>query len=278
MRSRERFHRPAVLAFALLATASSVLSALELKPRTLAAFDRYIQLTEARMNGEVAGSAPFLWIDRQPEKDRQKLLAGLSRGEIPVAHLETLDGRNDIDVPDGMLHHWVGTILLPGVKLPEAIAYLQQYDQYPTRFAPTVQRARVLKHAGDHFEVGIRTWSKKLMVTVVLDADYVIDYRHVSATRVWTKSVATNVREIQSPGESGEKAIPGDSASGYLWRLNNYCSFEERSDGVVQQCESISLTRRPPFGTGLIIKPFISGIPRETLEFTLGHTRAGLQR
>src|SRR5262245_29735602 len=214
------------------AVSTAVLSAFELKPRTLKAFDRYVELTEARMKGEVAGTTPFLWIDRQPQKDQAKLKAQLAGGDVAVAHLETRDGKNDIDVPDGLLHHWIGTVFLPGVKLEKAIAFVQEYDQYPSRFSPTIQRARVLKHDGDRFEVTMRTWAKKMTVTVVMDADYVVDYTRVSPARVWTKSVATNVKEIQSAGQPGEKAVPGDQAGGFLWRLNNYCSFEERPDGT----------------------------------------------
>jgi len=247
----------------------------ELKPKSLAAFDRYVQLTEARMATETSGASPFLWIDRQPEKDRAKTLEPLKRGEVVVARIETRDGSKEIDVPDAMLHHWIGTVLLPGATLSTAIAFVQQYDKYPQRFAPTIQRARVLKHDGDRYEVAMRTWTKKV-ITVVIDADYVVDYRRVGASRVWTKSVATNLKEIQSAGEPGEKSIPGDQAGGFLWRLNNYCSFEERPEGTYEQCESISLTRQPPWGLGLIVKPFVTGIPRETLEFTLGRVRAGV--
>ena len=42
-------------------------------------------------------------------------------------------------------------------------------------------------------------------------------------------------------------------------------SFEERPEGTLEQCESISLTRQPPFGLGWVVKPFITGIPRETV-------------
>jgi len=174
-----------------------------------------------------------------------------------------------------MIHHWIGTVLLTGATLPRAIEFVQAYDQYPARFGPTIQRAKVLKHEGDRFEVAMRTWTKKV-ITVVIDADYVVDYRTVSPTRVWAKSVATNVKEISSAGEPGEKATPGDLAGGYLWRFNNYCSFEQRPEGTYEQCESVSLTRDTPFGLGWVVKPFISGIPRETLEFTLGRVRTGV--
>jgi hypothetical protein len=260
----------------LVALAGTAAAALELKPRTLAAFDRYARLTETRMAGEVAGTSPFLWIDRQPEKERSKLLTQLKAGQVVVARLETRDGKNEIDVPDGMVHHWIGTVLLPGVSLAKAIAFVQEYDKYPARFTPTIQRARVLKHEGDRFEVFMRT-STMTVITVVIDADYVIDYQRVNSARMWTKSVATDVREIHDAGEPGESAIPGDKAGGFLWRLNNYCAFEERPEGTYEQCESISLTRPVPWFAPMV-RPFVSSIPRETLEFTLGHVRSGLQR
>jgi hypothetical protein len=251
--------------------------AMDLKPRTLASFDRYAALTEIRMQAEIAGTSPFLWIDRQPGPERAKLFDRLKRGEVVVSPLETRDGTREIDVPDGLIHHWIGTVLLPGVPIARAIAFVQEYDRYPERFGPTIQRARVLRRTEDRFEVAMRTWTKKV-ITVVIDADYVVDYRTIRPTAVWTKSVATNLKEVQHAGEPGEVLKPGDQAGGYLWRFHSYCSFEERAEGTYEQCESISLTRDAPFGLGWMVKPFITGIPREVLEFTLGRVLAGLAR
>ena len=58
-----------------------------------------------------------------------------------------------------------------------------------------------------------------------------------------------------------------------MWRLNTYCSFEEIPAGTVEQCESVSLTRGIPFGTGWVIDRYVNSIPRETLAFTLGRVR-----
>jgi hypothetical protein len=91
---------------------------------------------------------------------------------------------------------------------------------------------------------------------------------------VFSRSEAVDLHEVESPGESDERRIPADRTSGYLWRMNNYCAFEERPEGTYEQCESISLTRGIPFGLGLVVKPFVTSIPRETLEFTLGRVRA----
>ena len=63
---------------------------------------------------------------------------------------------------------------------------------------------------------------------------------------------------------------------GYLWRLNTYWRFLERDGGTYLQCESITLTRGIPVGFGWLIRPFVTGIPRESLEFTLTTTRRTL--
>lgn len=246
----------------------------ELKPATLAAFDRYVGLTEARIRTEVTGTSPFLWINRQPAPRRSPLLARLNRGEVVSERLETRDGKKEIEVHGGLIHHWVGTVLLSGVPLKRATAFVQNYERYPSLFGPMIQRAKVLNRSGDQFVVQMRTSMTKAMVTVVIDADYRVDYQAIGPSRLHTKSAATNLYHVESAGEPGEKRTPGDKSSGYLWRLNTYCSFEETAAGTIEQCESVSLTRGIPFGFGWIVRPFVSGIPRDTLEFTLGKVRS----
>ena len=267
-------YRPApLLAIAILAVATAT-SESDLKPSTLAAFERYVTLTEARMAGDMSGASPFLWIDRQADQ-RPALLRKLNLGEVVSARLQTRDGKAEIEAPDGLIHHWVGTVLLPGATMDRVMAFVKDYPQYPSRFAPMIQRARVLKQSPDHFDVSMRTWAKKVL-TVVIDADYAVDYRTLRPTRIVTRSVASNIYEVEDPGTPGERRTPAERGRGFLWRLHTYCWFDERPEGVYEQCESISLTRDVPFGLGWVIKPFITSIPRETLEFTLGKVRSGL--
>lgn len=268
-----RFHSLAVAGLVL--AAAVVVSAFELKPATLAAYARYIELTDARVADEVAGRRPFLWLDNQPERERPRILQRLAGGEIVVESLETRDGGKSIDVADGLLHHWVGTILLPGVSIDDALSFVRDYDRYPQMFSPMIQRAVVKRHEGDDYLVSMRTWVKKV-ITVVMDADYEVSYRRLSPTRAHTTNLATDLYEVHDPGETRERREPGDAASGYLWRFKMYCKFEQRAEGTYEQCESVSLTRNAPFMLRLIVKPFITGIPREAIEFTLGQVRAGV--
>ncbi len=59
-------------------------------------------------------------------------------------------------------------------------------------------------------------------------------------------------------------------------RINSYWKFEAKDGGMYIECESISLTRDIPTGLGWLIKPFVTSIPKESLEMTMGSTRAAL--
>ncbi len=261
----------------LIASVSVTLAAFQLQPATLKAFDRYVQLTEERIAAETSGGSPFLWIDRQAGTTRSKSLARLEAGEIVSERLETRDGRAEIEIPDGLAHHWVGMVLMRQAKLDRVIAFVQDYARYPQVFAPLIQRSKILSQTPDRYVVQMRTSTKKV-ITVVIDADYTVEYRKLGEAAVFTKSTISNVYEVESAGTPQEKRTPADQATGFLWRMNTYCSFAERPEGTYEQCESVSLTRDVPFGLGVIVRPFISGIPRETLDFTLSKVRAGVTR
>jgi len=67
--------------------------------------------------------------------------------------------------------------------------------------------------------------------------------------------------------------LPEDEGTGLIWRLASIARLEERDGGVYVQNQVVTLTRDIPTGLGWLIEPFITNIPRETLEFTLQATR-----
>jgi hypothetical protein len=264
------FLAPAVAATVL--TAAPDLVAVELQAKTLAAFERYVTATEARIATELDGRKPFLWVNRQTPAAKADAMARLNRGEVVAARLETWDNGKKIEADDALIHHWIGSVLLPGVSLAKARAVVERYDQYPRVLGPMVQRASVLQRTGSDFVVQMRTSVEKV-ITVVMDADYSISYRAIGTSQLYTRSVAHKIFEVKSPGEKDENRIEGDKSSGFMWRLNTYCSFEEVPGGTVEQCESISLTRNIPFIARFFVGPFVNSIPRDTLAFTLGRVR-----
>lgn len=60
-----------------------------------------------------------------------------------------------------------------------------------------------------------------------------------------------------------------------MWRLS-YWRLEEVEDGVLAELETVSRSRGIPFGLGMIIKPFVEDVPRESLISTLSSSRDAL--
>src|SRR4029450_6025282 len=115
--------RRAALAVPVLCVLMTASIAAQLKPHTLATWDRFVAVVEARIEDEKAGRRPFLWIDRQPEAQRQGHMNTLAKGGVVVAAAAANDPgapmRND--VRDGMIQHWIGTVLIPRATIDDVI-------------------------------------------------------------------------------------------------------------------------------------------------------------
>ena len=264
--------RAAALTMAAILAAGAVIVAAELKPATIAAFDRYVRATESRMEGELGDEKRFLLIDTAPETDRRRYAADLSAGKVVIERLRSREQGRDIEVPDGMIHHWVGLIFVPGGRTAAAVALLQDYDRHADIFKPAVQRSRVLERDGDHFRVFLRFFMQKVL-SVTINSDHAARFTRVSPARASSRIVSTRVQEVEHAGTPDERELPVGNDGGYLWRINSYWRFLERDGGVYVQCESVTLSRDVPFGLGWIVGPFVTSIPRESLTFTLETTR-----
>lgn len=246
--------------------------AADLKPATEAAFERYARATERRMATEVASPTTFLSVDAKPDGDRQRMLAALKRGEVVVEKLTSTDEGRAIDVPDGLVHHWIGAAFLPDVRVRDAVALLQDYDRHGEIYQPRIERSELRSQSGDRFTFFLRFFMKKV-ITVVINSEHVAEYVRLSPERVHSRIVSTRMAEVEHPGARDEREKPVGRDGGYLWRLNTYWRFLERDGGTYLQCESISLTRGIPIGLGWVVGPFVNSLPRESLEFTLHTTR-----
>jgi len=257
-------------AVVILALACLPASAEQLKPETDAAFNRYIELSERQMP-----STPFLYIDglRLPERDAG--VARLKAGEVITDRLQTRDHGQPIPVPGGLIHHWMGTIFIPGVSLAQTLAFLQDYDDQYKFYTPDVQRSKLVERQGDRFKVFLRLRKTKV-VTVILNTEYDVKYTRLDGDHAISDSRSTRIAEVENAGKPNESEKPVGNDSGFMWRLNSYWRFQQRDGGVYVQLEAISLTRDIPTGLGWLISPFISSIPRESLAFTLTRTREAL--
>ena len=265
------------LAVALGSLAPPV-SAADLEPRTVEAFNRYVQAAEAQIDAQLSSGAPFLWVERLPPDRRATVAAQLRGGQVVIERLDATgqsDGTKPISVPGGMVHHWIGTIFIPGVTLQQTLALEEDYDHQQEYFRPAVMRSRILRREGNDFVIELRLYKKKV-ITSILDTEHQVHYQMVDATHAWSRSRTTRIQEVDDAGEPGERLEPEGHDRGLLWRMNTYWRFEEKDGGTYVECQSISLTRDIPTGLGWLIGPYVNSVPRESLTFTLDATRAAI--
>ena len=239
--------------------------------QTTEAFDPYIARAEGRFTQAIGKSDSFLRIDALPATQRMQEMARLRQGEIVIEK----QGETPSQIPGGLIHDWVGTVLIPKVTVAQVLALIQDYDHSTRHYSPDVMQSRLMSRHGDDFQVFMRLHKHKV-VTVVLDTEYNVHYGRTDAAHQYSFSRSTRVSEIADPGTPDERTLAAGHDHGFMWRLNSYWAFEQVEDGVLVECEAISLTRGIPAGLGWMIGPFVNSIPRESLQFTLGATRKAL--
>jgi hypothetical protein len=249
----------------------------EMKPATLAAFDRYVARVEARLDEEERSGRGFLRLDAVPPASRAAREAALRGGAFHIERVETSSAGAGEDVPDGLVHHWVGMVFVPGATVDEAVALLQDYDRHDRIYAPAIARSKLIAREDDRFRLYLRFFKKKV-IAVTIDSEHEAVYTHLSGGRVASRVRSTRTHEIEHAGTVEERRLPEGEGHGFLWRLNSYWRFAPADGGVWVQCESITLTRDIPFGLGWVVGPFVTSVPRESLEFTLDTTRRVLRR
>ena len=260
-----------------LAAAPAPDPVVELKPEAVRGFDRYVQLTEQRMKPELALGGSFLWFDGLPEPRRAEIYSRLQRGEVVLTKLETSDSTGQSRTPGALIHHWVGTVFIPGATLTQVLAVVENYDRHAEYYKPEVVRSKTIAHSGNDYKIRYRLCEKKI-ITIILDTDYDVHRHSLSATRAYSDAYSSRIAQVEHAGEPGEQELPPGKDGGYLWRLNSYWRYFDSGRGVYVQCEAVSLTRDIPTGLGWLIGPFIESVPKESLEFTLQSTRDAVLR
>jgi hypothetical protein len=250
-------------------------AAAELQKKTSNAFDHYVQVTEARIAGEMGDANSFLWVDRQPEQRRRELSGLLTQGQVVVQHMETREGGKEISIPDGMVHHWIATVFVPGVTLQQTLALMQDFERHTEIYKADVILAKVLNRKGNDFQLYLRL-HRKTVVTVVYDTQFDIRFFPVDKTREYSRHYATKIAEVENAGKAHEHEDPVGNDRGFLWRLNTYWRYQEKNGGVFIQVEFITLSRSVPAIFAWLVNPYIKSIPHEYLTHLLETTRSAL--
>lgn len=241
------------------------------KPVTTIAFDHYIAEAETRILSQRSSGSTFLTLDTLSTAQRNETMARLRHGEVVIENT----GNSTKEISGGLIHDWTGVVFIPGTTLAQVLERVRDYDHLTRYYSPDVMQSRLISQHGDDFQIFMRLRKHKV-ITVVLDTEYDVHYARLDDAHQYSTSHSTRVTEIADPGTPSEHPVAQDH--GFMWRLNSYWAFEQGDDGVLVECEAISLTRDVPTGLGWLIGPFVHSIPRESLQFTLKATRSAVPK
>ena len=265
------------LLLALTCFAAETLEAAELKQETSNAFSRYIVLTEERMARSLHDGDSFYSMSGKPELQREALRIRLRQGEIVIDQMETLDGERTITVPGGLVHHWIALGFIPGINLNQALAFLQDYEQYSVVYQPDVKRSKLLSTDGTHFNIYLRLYQKTI-VTAVFNAEFEVTYFRVDERRAHSRSYSRRIAEVENPDLPKERERPVGNDRGYLWRLYSYWRLEEKDGGIYVELESVGLSRSVPVFFAWLVNPLLKSLPKGYLSRVLNSTRTALTK
>jgi hypothetical protein len=234
-----------------------------------------VKITEEERAAEMHKSGTSLWIDRQAEARRQQLHESLKRGEIVMERLETRDDNRRIQIPHGIVHHWVAVIFIPGATLPQTMTLMENYASYPELFNFGVQRSKVLSQEREDFQVQLRMF-RRASSPVFYSVDLGDRYVRVDANHGYRRSRSNRIAELAEAGKPTEHELPVGNDRGLLWRLDLDWSCEQEKGGVFLQIELMALSRDIPAIFAWLANPYIRIIPQEYLEKVLQAMRSGV--
>lgn len=261
--------KTAVVALMVVGSAAG-LAAAHLCPEAAAGWASYVAATEARMARELKSPRGFLALDFAPNADaaRRAVLAG----ETVVEPMETRGPHGEaLDVPDAMVHHWRGAVLIPKMTVARLVTELQQ-GAPPTKQEDVLQ-SKVLERRPDWMRVSLKLQRRKI-VTVVYNTEHVVVFAHRDDGRATSASRATRIVEVEDANTPREHELPAGDDRGFLWRLDAYWRYEQTPGGVIAECESITLSRDIPAVLRFVVRPLVERAARESMTRTLVSLRA----
>ena len=245
--------------------------AAQVKPETVAAFEHYVTVTEARMEDDVRLNQFFV-IDRLPDLQRKEAYDQQQQGQVYIEESHTREDHHPIHIPSGLIHHWTGVIFIPNATLAKANAVLNDYKDESEIYKPDIRRAKLIEQSSGVSKICLQFYNKSI-VTVVLNAYFDVSEKQIGSTRIQSASRSTRVAEVENWGSPDERERTDGDDHGYMWRLNSYWRIEEKDGGVYVENESITLTRTVPPLLAWLINPLTKSIPRDVLLHTLTKTR-----
>jgi len=243
------------------------LQAAEPKQETLQAWDEYMRIVNLHVAKSAAGSSQFLWTD-----ESQDLARRVQRNEVVVTN------HDPEEVPQGLIHDWVGAVFVPNVTLDRALSVVENYDRYNEFYKPLFSKCKILERDGDQVKLNVVATQRAFSVTAAVETDDQVQVVRLGPQKAYIMSNAVRVQEIADYGQPTEHPFSEKRRPGYVWREVTFQRLEARDGGVYVEWEMIVLSRSIPAAFRWLIKPLTDELPRKMMVDLLDETRTAVLR
>jgi hypothetical protein len=247
-----------VLAFAF------TISAADLKPATVRAWDQYVSAARARMQQRLQPGSSFLKSD-----ENRDWVCRLRRGEILVGRGSSQGLTN---VPGGTISDWFGAVFIAGVTREQVLAVLNDYDEYQEFYGPVVVASKTLFAHGPEYAFSMILTNKAGFVSTTLDTNYQSRLFQVNERCWFSQSESTHIREIEGYGTTAQQELAEGTGKGLIWRLFNIARYEQRDGGVYVEIEAMALSRDIPVSVRWFAEPIVRRISQNSVAASLRQT------
>src|SRR5579863_2938432 len=135
-----------VIALIALLAVAAVPAPMPLQPSAEAvkAFDEYVARAEERIRLEESSLETFIAEMHEVRAGREGAM-GLGRVVVDER------GAAVTEVPGGLIHHWMGTVFIPGATVGDVLAVVEDYDHLAKYYGPEVVSSRLISRDGEDF-------------------------------------------------------------------------------------------------------------------------------
>lgn len=252
------------LVFVLEGT-SAFLQGAVLNAETLRAWRAYVATADARMKPRLTGQLPFLWTDESAER-RRRVLAGQTVIAPAIG-----DGFKN--VPQGLIHHWIGAVFIPNATIRQLLTVMHQYDRYKDFYQPFVADSRLCSAASSNQEFSMIFQYRFMFGSLVVESRYLSRDFPVDEQRHYSIANTVRVQEIDAYGTAAERRLPPGTGAGFVWSLHSISRYEQRDGGVYLETEALALSRAIPGALRWFVGPLVKRMSIGSLDAALQKTR-----
>lgn len=222
---------------------ASILPTFHLNNTALQIYQRYLDNFEHNISQPFA-TAGTMWIDRESSSK----MAAFEQGKT------VMEARENSDIEGGgSIHHFSGTVRIPGATIESLRRVMQDYPNYTKYFSPDVGSATGKKipdssPKDEHFEAKIFLVQSTIWLDVAYQAVYDTHFIQVGDHRFESKSISTSIKELKNAKSPAEGTFPEGDDHGFLWKTTTYWFARERNGGLDIEADSITLSRPIPAG------------------------------